>query len=111
MTQIFTQEETMIVVNVAIESSESDIAELKSAIAIMESASQAEEGCDDYTFSIELNNPNVIRITERWHNMAALERHFKTSHMVVFQAAMAKFPSKARQMNFYEATEVTPPGR
>ncbi len=99
----------MIVVNVAIESSEPDIAELKSAIATMESASRIEEGCDDYTFSIELNNPNMIRITERWHDMAALERHFKTPHMVAFQTAMAQFPPKGRQTYSYEATEVSPP--
>ncbi len=101
----------MIVVNVAIESSEADIAALKSAIATMEKASRAEEGCDDYTFSVELNNPNMVRITERWQSMEALEVHFKTSHMSEFQAAMAQHPAKSSQAYFYEASEVSPPGR
>ena len=60
----------MIVVNFSIESSEANITALKSAIAAMEKASRAEEGCDDYTFSIELNNPNMIRITERWQSLS-----------------------------------------
>ena len=50
----------MIVVNVLIESSAADIASVKDAIAVMEVASQAEEGCEDYTFSVELNNPNKL---------------------------------------------------
>ena len=100
----------MIVVNVAIESSEADIATLKSAIATMEEASRAEEGCDDYTFSVELNNPNRVRITERWQSMEALATHFQTPHMVEFRSAMAQHPPKSSQAYFYEASEVSPPG-
>jgi quinol monooxygenase YgiN len=102
--------EKMIVVNVAIESSESDITALKPAIAAMEQASRAEEGCDDYTFSIELNNPDIIRITERWQSMEALETHFGAPHMAEFQAAMAQHAPKGSQAYFYEASEVSPPG-
>ena len=100
----------MIVVNVTIESSESDIAELKPALSAMEVASRVEEGCDDYTVSVELNNPNVLRITERWHTMEALEAHFNSAHMAVFRSAMAPFTIKSRQAYFYEASEVSPPG-
>ena len=99
----------MIVVNVAIESSEADIAALKPAIAAMEQASQAEEGCDDYTFSVELNNPDMLRITERWQSMEALETHFGAPHMAEFQAAMAQHAPKGMQAHFYEASEVSPP--
>ena len=101
----------MIVVNAAIESSEADIAAMKSAIAAMEKASRDEEGCDDYTFSIELNNPNMVRITERWQSMEALAAHFQTSHMAEFQSAMEKHPPRSTQAYFYEASEVSPPGR
>ena len=100
----------MIVVNVAIESSESDITALKPAIAAMEQASRTEEGCDDYTFSIELNNPNMLRITERWQSMEALETHFKAPHMAEFQAAIAQHAPKSSQAYFYDASEVSPPG-
>jgi quinol monooxygenase YgiN len=100
----------MIVVNVAIESSESDITALQPAIAAMEQASRAEEGCDDYTFSIELNNPDMLRITERWQSMEALETHFGAPHMADFQAAIAEHAPKGSQAYFYEASEVSPPG-
>ena len=101
----------MIVVNAIIESTADNIAAMKDAIAAMETASRAEDGCYDYTFSVELNNPDVIRITEKWENMEALGAHFGMPHMADFQAAMAAHPPKSVTATFYEATEVTPPGR
>ncbi|ETW99246.1 MAG: hypothetical protein ETSY1_15705 [Candidatus Entotheonella factor] len=100
----------MIIVNGRIETTAEAIAALKDAVATMEAASRAEAGCDDYTFSVELNNPNAIRITERWEDMAALEAHMGTPHMAEFQKAMAAHPPKASQVYFYEATEVPRPG-
>jgi len=101
----------MIVVNAKIVSTAADIAAMQPAIATMEQASQAEPGCQDYTFSVELNNPDVLRITERWDDMAALEAHFGMPHMAAFQAAMQANPPKEVTASFYEATEVAPPGR
>lgn len=101
----------MIVVNARIEATAETIAAMKSAIATMEAASRAEPGCSDYTFSVELNNPNVLRITERWASMADLSAHFAMPHMAAFQQAMQANPPKAVSATFYEATEVAPPGR
>lgn len=101
----------MIVVNAKIEATEETIAAMKDAIAIMEQKSQAEAGCHDYTFSVELNNPNVLRITEKWESMADLEAHFQEPHMADFQQAMAANPPKSVEANFYEASEVPGPGR
>ena len=101
----------MIVVNATIETDAANIDAMKAAIATMEAASRAEPGCHDYTFSVELNNPNVLRITEQWESMDALAAHFAMPHMADFQAAMAANPPKSVAAKFYEATEVTPPGR
>jgi len=100
----------MIVVNAIITATAETIAAMKDAIAAMEAASQAEAGCHDYTFSVELNNPNVLRITERWENMQVLDEHFKTPHMADFQAAMAANPPQGVEAKFYEVTEVPGPG-
>ena len=99
----------MIVVNAIFETTESTIAATKDAIAAMEAASQAEEGCYDYTFSVELNNPNVMRIIEKWESMDALSAHFATPHMAAFQANMAANPPKSVEAKFYEVTEVDAP--
>ena len=100
----------MIIVNGRIETTSEAIAAAKDAVAAMETASRAESGCHDYTFSVELNDPNVIRITERWEDMAALEDHFATPHMAEFQKVMAANPPKSATVYFYDATEVPRPG-
>ncbi len=100
----------MIIVNGRIESTASNIEGLEKALKKMEDASRTENGCHDYTFSVELNDPNIIRITERWDSMAALEVHFKSDHMSAFQAAMAASPPKSAAVHFYEANEVPRPG-
>ncbi len=99
----------MIVVNVVIESSAANIASVKDAIAEMEVASRAEEGCEDYTFSVELNDPNKLRVTEKWRTAEALVAHFKTPHMATFQAALGRLDATNRELNFYEATPIDMP--
>ena len=69
-----------------------------------------EAGCRDYTFSIELNNSAMLRITEKWDSMDALLAHFQAPHMAGFQELMAAYPPKSMDACFYEAEEVTPPG-
>ncbi|MCZ0944901.1 MAG: putative quinol monooxygenase, partial [Gammaproteobacteria bacterium] len=82
----------MIVVNARIEATPETVAALKDAILAMQSATLEEQGCEDYTFSVELANPGAIRITERWTTQAALQAHFATPHMAAFQAAMQAHP-------------------
>ena len=93
----------MIVVNGTVETDVEAIEELKSVLATMEAASRAEEGCDDYTFSVEVNDPSKVRITERWHDEEALRAHFASEHMAAFQAAMGKRPPRNMSITFYRA--------
>ncbi|MFT4822287.1 MAG: quinol monooxygenase YgiN [Halioglobus sp.] len=99
----------MVVVNAVIESTEADILALTEAVRVMEVASLAEAGCDDYTFSVEMSNPTTIRVTEHWDTLEALKAHFETEHMVVFQAAMGAHPPKGVNATFFEAQEIPPP--
>jgi quinol monooxygenase YgiN len=96
----------MIVVNAVIESTVDDIAALTEAIATMETASRAEDGCQDYTFSVELNNPGVIRITEKWNSVDDLKAHFAEPHMATFQAAMGDNAPASLDVKFYEVKEI-----
>ncbi|MDE0952938.1 MAG: putative quinol monooxygenase [Halioglobus sp.] len=98
----------MIVVNAVITSKPQDIAALQSAIHTMEVASREETGCDDYTFSVELNDPNMLRITEKWHSVEALNAHMATPHMAKFQNAIGAHPPASMEVTFYEVTEIQP---
>jgi quinol monooxygenase YgiN len=98
----------MIVVNAIITSKPEDIAALQSAIHTMEVASRKETGCDDYTFSVELNDPNRLRITEKWHSVEALKAHMATPHMAEFESAIGAHPPASMEVTFYEVTEIQP---
>lgn len=99
----------MIVVNATIVADAASIKALQPAIAKMETASRAEPGCEDYTFSVELNDPTVIRITERWQSADALKAHFLEPHMAEFQAAMGEHPPQSVSAVCYDATEIPLP--
>jgi quinol monooxygenase YgiN len=99
----------MIVVNVIIDSTEADVAALRQAIAEMEKASRAEPGCEDYTFSVELNDPTRLRVTERWRDAESLRAHFLTPHMAAFNAAMAKRAPRGAVVKCYEVREIPLP--
>ena len=98
----------MIVVNAIVKSTQEDIVAMQSAISAMEAASRAEQGCVDYTFSVELNDTSVLRITEKWETLDDLMAHFATPHMADFQAAMGEHPPLSMDVNFYETKEINP---
>jgi quinol monooxygenase YgiN len=101
----------MIVINARIAMDAAGIAQLKEAIRVMEVASRAEPGCRDYTFSVELNDPDTLRITELWDDMPALAAHFATPHMAEFGQALQAHPPKSLDVHCYEAKEVPLPPR
>ena len=98
----------MIVVNAVVTSTPEDIAATQEAIRVMEVASRDEPGCDDYTFSVELNNTSVLRITEKWHSLEALNAHMASPHMAAFQKVMGERPPVAMELTFYEVKEIQP---
>lgn len=99
----------MIVVNGTFESDPESIEVLKSAVASMESATRLEDGCEDYTFSMELSDPSKLRVTERWRDREALEAHMTSAHMLEFRAALGEHPPRGVKVFFYEASEIQMP--
>ena len=99
----------MIVVNARIQTSAEAVAALRKAMLAMQAASLAEDGCEDYNFAVELSDPGVIRITERWTGREALIAHFQTPHMAEFLAAMQAQPPGETSAHFYTATEIEMP--
>ena len=96
----------MLVLVVSIDTTAANIAAIREAIATLEAASRAEAGCYDYTFAVELNDPDKLRITECWEDEAALKAHFATPHMAAFNAAMAEASPRGMDLKCYEATEI-----
>lgn len=99
----------MIVVNAKAKANNEDFIKLKKIINDLEIETLKEKGCIDYAFSIDLNNPNVMRITELWENLESLQNHLKTKHVDTFRAEIAKNPI-AIDAYFYDASEISYPG-
>lgn len=96
----------MIVVNGIIESSSEDIATLKDMLIEMEAVTREEAGCLDYAFSIEIANPEVLRLTEKWDTLESLQAHFAMPHLQAFQKAITTRPPKHTDISFYRVEEL-----
>ena len=99
----------MIVVNAKAKASNNNFFKLKDIINKLEQETRKEKGCIDYAFSIDINNENVLRITELWEDLKSLQNHLKTQHVADFRAEIEKNPIDI-QAHFYEANEITYPG-
>jgi quinol monooxygenase YgiN len=99
----------MIIVNARIESTRDDIRILTPDLLEMEAASRAEEGCLGYSFSVELSNPSIVHVTEKWVDAEALQAHFKSAHMAEFQRKVAQYPPASTEVKFYRVEEITLP--
>ena len=68
----------MIVVMGTIEMAEGEIDRLHDEMAKQMTATQAEDGCEQYIFSRDVTNPDTLLISERWRDDDALAAHGKT---------------------------------
>ncbi len=98
-----------IIVNAVVEMDEAGFAAMRDPLLAMQQASRAEAGCQDYTFSTELDAPATVRITERWDDHASLLAHFATPHMAEFRAALAAHPPLGATSGFFEINEIPRP--
>ena len=98
-----------IVVNVEMDWGKENIQEIFEILQNHVEITLAEEGCEEFNFAIDINNPNIIRATEVWTNMKSLENHFKTENFYYFNSIMEKYPPKNIIVNTYETKKISHP--
>lgn len=79
---------------------------LEAARPLMEQmirASRAEAGCIDYAYAVDVLDPGLVRITERWESWSALTAHFKATHMAAWRSFFPQFGITDRALRLYEA--------
>jgi quinol monooxygenase YgiN len=67
-----------------------DPAKREEAIAAVNTAVEAtlaEEGCEGYAFSSDLNNPGRFLINEQWASQEAMDSHMQTPHLAALMGA------------------------
>jgi quinol monooxygenase YgiN len=92
----------IVVVEVKVESGSAESA--KEAIAKMETATRAEEGCITYAFSLDLSDDTTIRVIERWRSLDDIKAHMASPHMAEFNKAMGAIRPKGLDVKAYEVT-------
>ena len=91
----------MIQINGRITLPEGVLEQARAAIVTMAKASQAEDGCLDYTFAEDLTAPGTLILFERWRDEAAVDAHGESDHMAVFQQELAKYDGISRAIRMY----------
>ena len=66
-------------------------------------SSRAEPGCIDYAYSLDLLDPGLVRVTERWQSREALDAHFGSPHMAAWRAVIGTLGITDRSLRLYEA--------
>ena len=100
----------MIVVNAKMITNDQNTELLKREVKNLQTETRKEEGCVDYAFSVEMFDPNAVRITELWEDLKSLENHLKTEHVLNFINAMSENPTET-EAHFYESNEIPYPGQ
>lgn len=84
---------------------------LQEARGIMErmiTASRAEDGCLQYSYSVDVLDPHVVHVFEVWRDRDVLQLHFKTPHLGEWRAAWPSFGISDRKLHMYEVSGSTP---
>jgi len=68
-------------------------------------ATRAEDGCIAYAYAVDLIDPGLIHIAERWRDRDALASHFKAPHMAEWRAAQPQLGLSERNIRVYETDE------
>lgn len=82
-----------------------DFPRIRDAAFAQMSASRAEPGCLDYTYAIDVADPCLMRVLERWDSWQALETHFAQAHMALWRAALASVTVVARNLHAHEVIQ------
>lgn len=82
-----------------------DFARIRAAAEAQVNASRAESGCIEYTYAIDVQDPCLMRVLERWQSWDALDAHFQQPHMIPWRATLANTNIAERSLRAHEVTE------
>jgi quinol monooxygenase YgiN len=94
----------MIIVNGTVRFGDGEIDRLRDAMAHNVEATRAEEGCEHYAYAVDVSDPNLLHVAERWSDDGAIERHMASPHMGAFMAEVGAAKVEAMSIKAYEAS-------
>jgi len=76
--------------------------QVRDAVGKMEQATRREPGCLKYAFSVDVTDPGMVRVTERWESLDAIKAHLASPHMAEFNQAVGALKPKGLDIKAYE---------
>ena len=96
----------MILVEGQVRLAPGEIDRLREAMRAQIEATRAEPGCELYAFSIDVLDPQTLRISERWASQEALDAHMKAPHMAAFGQALGTAKIESIKVDSYQGSFV-----
>jgi quinol monooxygenase YgiN len=92
----------MIVVQVEVIVEPGAAAKVVDAVKKMETATRKEAGCLKYAFAVDISDPGMVRVIERWESMDAIKAHMASPHMAEFNQAVGALQPKGLDIKAFE---------
>ena len=67
-----------------------------------------EDGCEEYSYSVDVLDSGLIHVQEIWRDQAALDRHFASAHIADWRAAWPDLGIHDRKLRLYDVANVRP---
>ncbi|NNF23245.1 MAG: antibiotic biosynthesis monooxygenase [Rhodobacteraceae bacterium] len=77
-------------------------------MARMITASRAEDGSEEYSYSEDVLDPGLIHVKELWRDQATLDRHLEASHLRDWRSAWADLGIGERNLRVYSVGDPKP---
>jgi quinol monooxygenase YgiN len=79
-----------------------DIARLRAPVERLSASVREFHGCEHYSFGMDILEPELLRVAERWRTRAAQSAHLVGDHMVDFNIGMRAARVVAASVSSYE---------
>jgi quinol monooxygenase YgiN len=93
----------MIIVVGEVKFAQGEVDRLEAVLKRTIEATRAEPGCEYYCYARDLIEPDLLRLSERWHDEAAFEAHLHTPHMIELGEALRTARIEAMDLGAYQA--------
>lgn len=93
----------MIIVTGTVRFGDGEIERLRGDLARNIEATRREAGCDHYAYGVDLGDPNLLHVSERWRDEAAMNAHMTTPHMAALMAVLGGATIEGMSIKAYRA--------
>ncbi len=95
----------MIIVHGKLKLAPGGVEKVRPEMAAVLAATRAEDGCLQYSYGVDVDDPDTILILERWESLDHLQAHGKQPHLAVWTKSLLDVGIVGRELKATEAGE------